>query len=133
MTPLGNEDRLHWYLLNSDRQIFNTYTHHGELAIPKPHNPAGPICSSTPAAHPPGYNPARPPRETSQFPKHQCTDAKAPSILLARTENKTVLKSLMSFLTFLNVHMTSKCGKDWHFCAHTVSHTAAITAEKAVI
>lgn len=56
-------------------------TYHRKLAVSEPHNPASAISSSTPAAHPPGNDPAGPPGETSQLPKHQGTDAEAPAVL----------------------------------------------------
>lgn len=63
--------------------FLNKATHHRELAVSKPHHPTSSICSSTSATHPPGNDPTGPPRETSQLPKHQWTDAKTPAILLA--------------------------------------------------
>lgn len=46
-------------------------THHRELAVTEPHDPAGAVGGSTPATHPPGDNPAGPPGKASKFPEHQ--------------------------------------------------------------
>lgn len=45
-------------------------THYREFAVAEPHHPASPVCSSTPAAHPPGNDPTGPPGETSQLPEY---------------------------------------------------------------
>lgn len=60
-------------------------SHHRELSVSKPHDPASPVGGTTPTAHPPGYDPAGPPRETSQLPKHQSANAEASAILLGQT------------------------------------------------
>lgn len=50
-------------------QLLNT--HHQELAISKPHDPAGAFSCSAPAHHPPIHNAAWPPGEALKFPPHQ--------------------------------------------------------------
>lgn len=82
MTLLGVEYTFvsHW------KDFLSGATHHREFAVTEPHHPAGPICSSTPAAHPPRHNPAGPPRETTQLPEHQRADAETSAILSAQKQ-----------------------------------------------
>lgn len=63
------------------KDLLSKAPHHGELSIAKPHHPTGSVCSTTAAAHPPGNDPAGPPGETSQLPKHQGANDKPPAIL----------------------------------------------------
>lgn len=56
-------------------------TYHRELAVSKPHDPAGAFSCSAPARHPPRHNAAWPPGEAPKFPPHQLPNAKAPAVL----------------------------------------------------
>lgn len=56
-------------------------SHHWEFSISKPHDPSGSLSSSAPPRHPPGYNAAWPPRESSQLPPNQFPDAKTTTVL----------------------------------------------------
>lgn len=68
-------------------------THHRELAVSEPHDPAGAFGGATPARHPPRHNAAWPPGEAPQFPPHQLPNAKAPAVLEPQGAQVITLRS----------------------------------------
>ena len=61
-------------------------THHRELPVSEPHDPAGAVGGAAAARHVPGHDAPGPPREPPQLAPHQLPDAETLVVLTTGTE-----------------------------------------------